>query len=203
MPDEKKKKTAKEKRNFFRIDDMIPVVVTPVNIDKGETEAFLKTVKSSRAFSLLDVSSTTVMDAVHMSADFYEDKKLYNMVAEIKTKLDFIINHLLLDKEGLLTAPRKNVNISAAGIKMTVDVPVSVNDIVEIKMLLPAYPPVAVFAYGEVKRVSHLDDRNSNVAIEYINMDDAVRDELVRYAMSFERELIRKRKESGSKKKYR
>jgi hypothetical protein len=203
MPDKKKKTASKENRNFFRIDDMIPVVVTPVNIDKGETEAFLRTVKSSKAFSLLDVSSTTVMDSGHMSADYYEDKKLYNMVAEIKTKLDFIINHLLLDKEGLLTAPKKNVNISAAGIKLVIDVHISVNDIVEIKMLLPVYPPVAVFAYGEVKRVSHIDDRNSDVAIEYINMDDAVRAELVRYAMSFERELIRKRKESGSKKKYR
>lgn len=202
MPDKKKKKAEKEKRNFFRIDDVIPIVVTAVNIDKGETEAFLKTVKSSRAFSLLDVSSSTVMDGGHMSADFYEDKKLYNMVAEIKTKLDFIINHLLLDKEGLLTAPKKHVNISAAGIKLAIDSPLSVNDIVEIKMLLPSYPPVAVFAYGEVKRAGVLDDGRFDIAVEYINMDDAVRGELVRYAMSFERELIRKRKESGSSKKH-
>ncbi|MDH4027460.1 MAG: PilZ domain-containing protein [Nitrospirota bacterium] len=203
MQDKNSKKTGAEKRDHFRIDEFIPVVVTPVNIDREETEAFLKTVKSSKSFSLLDVFSPKVMDSGHVSADFYDDRKLYNMVAEIRTKLDFVINHLLLDKEGLLSAPKKNVNLSAAGIKLIVDVPVNVNDIVEVKMLLPATPPVAVFAYGEIKRARPLDDGRTDIAIKYINMDDSVREEIIQYALSSQREIIRKKREAGTEKKYR
>ena len=203
MQDKNGKKTGAEKRDHFRIDEFIPVVVTPVNIDREETGVFLKTAKSSKSFSLLDVFSPKVMDSGHVSADFYDDRKLYNMVAEIRTKLDFVINHLLLDKEGLLSAPKKNVNLSAAGIKLIVDVPVNVNDIVEVKMILPATPPVAVFAYGEIKRARPLADGRTDIAIKYINMDDSVREEIIRYALSSQREIIRKKREARTEKKYR
>ncbi|MEN8262110.1 MAG: hypothetical protein ABFR82_01445 [Nitrospirota bacterium] len=41
------------------------------------------------------------------------------MISELKTKIDFIINHFMLEKEGLLTAEKKLVNISASGIRYT------------------------------------------------------------------------------------
>ena len=68
----------------------------------------------------------------------------------------------------------------------------------EIKLLLPTYPPVAVFAYGEVIRVSELNDGTYEVAIEYLNMGDSVRNEIIQYTLSHQRESIRKLKESGA-----
>ncbi len=183
-----------ERRNFFRIDDVITVVANPVNIEKGKVEEYLKTITSSKAFSLLDVSKPTEMDAGNVSSGFSDDKKLFSIVTEIKTKLDFIINHLLLEKEGFLSAEKKMVNISASGIRFTVNQPVNVKDIMEIKMLLPTYPPVAVFAYGEVKRVNPLDDETFEVALEYLNMGDPVRNEIIQYTLSQQRETIRKLK---------
>ena len=125
-----------------------------------------------------------------------EDTKLYSMMTEIKTKLDFIIHHFMLEKEGLLESEKKFVNISAAGIRFTVNSPVNVKDIMEIKLLLPTYPPVAVFAYGEVKRVKTLDENKFEVALEYINMGESVRNEIIQYTLSHQRETIRKFKES-------
>jgi c-di-GMP-binding flagellar brake protein YcgR len=66
----------------------------------------------------------------------------------------------------------------------------------EIKLLLPAYPPVVVFAYGEVKRVDALDENTYEVALEYINMGDSVRNEIIQYTLTHQRETIRKLKES-------
>jgi len=43
----------------------------------------------------------------------------------------------------------------------------------------PPWAQVAVFAYGEVKRVKALDDTKFEVAIEYINMGDSVRNEII------------------------
>ncbi len=194
MPNKEEKKKAAEKRSYFRVNDLISIVVTPLSFTKKEAREFLKTTKSSKAFSMMDTSAPTVMDADHVSIDYYEDKKLFNMVEEIKTKLDYVINYLMLDKEGLGNAEKKMVNISASGIRFTLNGPVAIDDIMEIKFLLPTYPPVAIFAYGVVRRADITEDDKYDVAIEYINMGEAVRDEIIEYTLTHQREMIRQQK---------
>jgi len=194
MSEKKEHKKMSEKRNYFRVNDLISILITPLNISKDEKAAFLKTAKSSKAFSMMDTSGLTVMDGDHVSVDYYEDKKLFHMVEEIKTKLDYVINYLMLDQEGLNDAKKKMVNISASGIMFSLDGPVSIDDVMEVKFLLPTYPPVAVFAYGEVKRIKPLDDNKFEVALEYINMGETVRDEIVQYTLTHQREQIRNKK---------
>jgi c-di-GMP-binding flagellar brake protein YcgR len=121
---------------------------------------------------------------------------MYDMIAEIKTKLDFIINHFILEKEGLLSEGKKSVNISASGIRFTVNTPVKEGDLMKIKLLLPTYPPVAVFAYGAVKRVTELDNGTYEISLEYLNMNDSVRKEIIQYTLSYQRETIKKFKET-------
>lgn len=187
-----------EQRGYFRVDDVISVIANPVEINKEKNDEFLKSLRSSKAFSLMDVQ----MEPEHIhedgSSEHDENSKLYAMVTEIKTKLDFIINHFILDREGMLSPEKKLVNISASGIRFTVNHPVCFKDVMEIKLLLPTYPPVAVCAYGEVKRVTALDDGKYEVALEYLNMEDSVRNEIIQYTMTHQRETIRKLRENGS-----
>ncbi|MBI4847518.1 MAG: PilZ domain-containing protein [Nitrospirae bacterium] len=180
---------AGEKRSYFRVDDVISVVANPV--DFGKETGF----SSSKAFSLHDTREKTEKDFKDSSAEFADSEKLYAMMQEINTRLDFIINHFILEKEGLLTPEKKSVNISASGIKFTINRPVKKGDILEIKLLLPTFPPVAVFAYGEVKRVEPLDDKTCEVALEYLNMSEPVRNEIIKYTFNCQREAIRKSRE--------
>ena len=196
MSKKEEQKKAAEKRSYFRVNDLVSIVVTPLDLSKKEAMEFLKTTKSSKAFSMMDTSAPTVMDADHISIDYYEDKKLFNMVEEIKIKLDYVINYLMLDKEGLGNAEKKMVNISASGIRFTLNGPVATDDIMEIKFLLPTYPPVAIFAYGVVRRADIMEDDKYDVAMEYINMGEAVRDEIIEYTLTHQREMIRQQKKS-------
>jgi hypothetical protein len=198
MSDEEKiKKNKEEHRSYFRVNDVISVVANPLNLDKESRDEFNSTVSSSKAYTLKDrdysSSQTTEMPAKQAGS---ENQRLYDMVTEINSKLDFIINHFMLDKEGLLSTDKKMVNISASGLKFNVSHPVKVDDIMEIKLLLPAYPPVVVFAYGKVTRAKKLDDGKYEVAIEYINMADDVRNELIQYTLSHQREELRRSRES-------
>jgi hypothetical protein len=195
---QEQKKEGEEKRSYFRVDDIISVVANPFKVDKEKVNEFVKTVTSSRAFSLIDKPTSSMEEREDIPSEFSESKRLYEMIAEIKTKLDFIINHFILDKEGLLTSEKKLVNISASGIRFTVEHPVQVGDIMELKLLLPTYPPVAVFAYGEVKRVKEMEDGKFEVALEYLNMEDSVRNEIIQYTLSHQRQMIRKMKESAN-----
>lgn len=197
MSDNRKEKAGgEEKRSYFRVDDVISVVANPVQTDSEKNAEFLKKVTSSKVFSLMEPFAVSEDRGEKCLPDDTGNSRLYGMMTEINTKLDFIINHFMLDKEGLLTAEKKLVNISASGIRFTVDHPVKINDVMDIKLLLPTYPPVAVLAYGEVKRVKELDDNQFEVSLEYLNMGDSVRNEIVQYTLDHQREIIRKLRES-------
>jgi len=191
-------KKAEERRSYFRVDDVISVVVNPVEIDKESREKFLKSATSSTAFSLMSQQRPPEISTEGDDPDIPSNQKLYDLIAEIKTKLDFIINHFMLEKEGLLSSEKKLVNISASGLRFSVGHAVKTGDVLEIKLLLPTYPPVAVFAYGEVKRVEALSDGKFEVAVEYLNMGEPVRNEIIQYTLSRQRETIRRLRESGA-----
>lgn len=188
-----------EKRSFFRVDDVISVVANPLPMGKEAGEEFRRSVTSSKAFSL-QVSGGELRDEHEEAApEAPGNAKLLRMMLELNTKLDFIINHLMLEKEGLLSSEKKLVSISASGIRFSVDHEMNVNDIMELKLLLPTYPPVAVFAYGEVKRVRKQDDGTYEIAMEYLNMGESVRNEIIQYTLSRQRETIRRTREEGSR----
>lgn len=197
MSEEKEKKKGDENREYFRVDDIIPVVAYPIHIDDAKNEELLRKITSSKAFTMMDPLIQTNEDesAITTRYDKAEKDKLYDMVSEIKAKLDYIISHFILNKEGLADPEKKLVNISASGIRFTVNNAVELGDIMEIKLLLPTYPPVAVFAHGQVKRVKKIDDNKYEVAIEYVNMSESVQNEIIQYTLSHQRESIRKIKE--------
>ncbi|RJQ46081.1 MAG: PilZ domain-containing protein [Nitrospiraceae bacterium] len=195
MPNDKRQEH--EKRDYFRVDDVIAVVANPVHLMNEKEREAMKSAVSSKAFSLFDTGESVEDSGTESYSEPPDSGKLYDMMNEIRAKLDFLINHLLLEKEGLVSTEKKHVNISASGIRFTVKHPVKEKDILEIKLLLPTYPPVAVFAYGEVKRVRALDDQTYDVAIEYLNMGESARNEIIQYTLNHQRETIRKMKESG------
>jgi len=187
-------KREQEKRSYFRVNDIISVVANPVNVKDREK---IKAAAGSHALSLFDINAAKETREEEIIPESPDSKRLYGMIKEIKTKLDFLINHFLLEKEGLTSTEKKPVNISASGIRFTVTDPVKEKDIIEIKLLLPTYPPVAIFAYGEVKRVKELDDQTYEIALEYLNMGESVRSEIIQYTMDHQRETIKRLRESG------
>lgn len=193
--DKGQRPAAKEKRSFFRVDDVISVVANPVPLGTMAREEFRRYAASSRTFSLQDVGKSLTGDDGGSSPEAPDNEALWKMMTELNAKLDFIINHLMLEKEGLLTSEKKPVSISASGLRFTVDYEVNVRDVMEIKLLLPTSPPVAVFAYGEVKRVRKQDDGHYEVALEYLNMGDSVRNQIIQYTLSHQRETIRRTRE--------
>ena len=193
----KNKNDDSEKRSFFRVNDIISVVANPVNLMSESDRQVIKNNASSQAFPLFEANDLPHSDEDTEIPDSPGDGKIYEMLQEMKAKLDFLINHLLVEKEGLLSTEKKMVNISASGVRFTVNHPVREKDVMEIKLLLPTYPPVAVFAYGEVIRARKMDDNTYEVALEYINMGETVKNKIIQYTLNHQRETIKKMKESG------
>ena len=170
-----------EKREYFRVEDIFPLITKKICNNS--------TYRKSRVFSGFsqDVASLDLPDeSIH--------PQLWKMLVDITTKLSLVLERLLLESEGLIKAENKEVNVSAAGIRYTTREKSEIGDVIEVKMLLPSYPPVGILTYGDVMRVLDLGNGEYEIALRFIDMDDEVRDELIQYTLKRQRELIRKQR---------
>lgn len=185
----------REKRCYFRIDDVLSVVANPATINHEQDEYFFKSFTCSRAFPIMDDPGSVEHHAEQQHDEIPESRKIYEMITELRAKLDFVINHFVLEKEGLLSVNKKSVNISASGIRFTIHAPVKEGNLMEIKLILPTFPALAVFAYGEVKRIHALENGHYEVSLEYLNMNESVRNKIIQYTLSYQRQTIKQYKD--------
>ncbi|VAX27377.1 hypothetical protein MNBD_NITROSPIRAE02-27 [hydrothermal vent metagenome] len=174
-----------ERRSFFRVDDAFPVKIKKVGKLSVRSPVFLSQPTDKKTAEIGSGS---------------QESGLVPLLQEINSKLDFLLDTLVLKDVGVLNEEARAVNISASGIRFEIDEEFEPGDVLELKMLLPSYPPVAVLSFGEVARVGVLERDGRRVydtAIGFVEMTDEVRDEIIRYTLRRQREIIRKRREDG------
>ncbi len=122
-----------------------------------------------------------------------EDPRLANWLQVINAKLDAVIRMLSIQQEGFLRIPFLRINIGGGGLKFTTREAYAVGDILEIKMMLSPYRPVAMYVCGEVTS-TRAQGGGSEVAVRFVLIDDDVRDEIVRFVFEKEREILREKR---------
>ena len=117
------------------------------------------------------------------------DQLLGEWLKILNAKLDSIVRLLKLQRDGYFGLTSKSVNISGGGLSFHSSKEISLGDIVEIKMMLTSQQSAMVI-YGEVTKMEKTQD-GYLVAVRYVNMDEMVRDEIIRIVFEREREIIR------------
>jgi hypothetical protein len=173
------KKVWGEKRSYFRVDDAFPV-----EAKRLKDNAPYKKSKIFRGYDVeipdIDLPDETI------------NPKLWQMLVDISAKLTMILDRLHFESEGFKKSEEKMVNLSASGIRFTMNENVAPGDRLELKMLLPTGPPVGIITYGNVVRVNEIGDEQYEVSLHFSDMDEEVREEIIRYAINRQREMIRK-----------
>ncbi len=172
------------KRSYFRVNDSFPLVLRR---REGGAQAV-----RSRLFSGcgmeprdLDLPDDTI------------NPRLWQMLVDISAKLSVVMERLNLQDAGLAGVESVPVNISASGIRVETDQPLALGDSVEIRMVLPLYPPVGVIAFGIVVRSDEAAAGRRKVAVQFTEMEDDVEDVIIQYALKRQREMIRQEKHLG------
>jgi c-di-GMP-binding flagellar brake protein YcgR len=111
----------------------------------------------------------------------------------LNLKLDTVIRLITLQREGFFGLPFKTVNISGGGVSFLLPQAVASGVILEIKLMLTRNQPVAMCIYGEVTKSVRRDDAHL-IAVRYVRMDAAIRDEIIRFVFEREREIIREKR---------
>jgi hypothetical protein len=111
----------------------------------------------------------------------------------LNSKLDTVIRLITLQHEGYFGLPFKAVSISGGGMSFSLPQAIPLGEILEIKILLNLLQPIALCIYGEVVNTEQRNDGHL-IAVQYIQMDNFIRDEIIRFVFEREREIIRERK---------
>ncbi|MCX8030430.1 MAG: PilZ domain-containing protein [Thermodesulfovibrionales bacterium] len=175
-----------EKREYFRVDDYIPILIRKIENDDR--------CRKSKIFSGFGIK---VQD--ELVPDESINPVLWKMLVDIQTKLGLILEMMNPDSQSLLKAESKHVNISAAGICLILDEELGLGDLVEIKMSLPNYPPTGILTYGRVVRSLKIGHGQYKTALAFHNIEDDIRDEIIQYTLKRQRDIMNKQRQKGSK----
>ncbi len=122
-----------------------------------------------------------------------EDHMYGEWLKLINAKLDEVIRMLTLQREGFSMLPFKNINISGNGMSFLSPTPIEKGTILEAKVVLTILNVFALILYGEVVTVEPVED-GCIIGFRFINMDDIIRNEVVRFVFEREREMIREKR---------
>ncbi len=118
------------------------------------------------------------------------DAHLSVWLKTINAKLDAVMRMIAIYQGGFEALPSKPMTISANGMDFLSDTDVTIGAIMEVKIILFSLPPVAVQLYGEVLSSSKSENQH-RIAVKFLNMDDHIRNEIVRFVFEKEREILR------------
>jgi len=139
-------------------------------------------------------SENMVAEHRHIPCRGDSDPVLEEWLQILNSKLDTIIHLMQVQQEGIFGFPYKTVNISGGGMSLPVKEAIPIGETLEIKVMLPFQQPVVLIIYGRVIKYEIIDGKHF-VAVHYTNMDDFMRDIIVRFVFERERELIRETRE--------
>ncbi|BCB96093.1 pilus assembly protein PilZ [Dissulfurispira thermophila] len=166
-------------REFSRVDAYVPFAVRLVPPEERPN------IKSK-------ISGEAVLAEFQTLTDV-EDKVLSDWLKMLNAKLDSIISMLTFQREGFGSLPFEQINISGGGLSFSSKDRYKIGDVLEIKMLIPMMPPVALYIYGEVVKVE--PQANSCVTgVKFIAMDEDIRDEIVKFVFRRQREMLREKR---------
>ncbi len=166
-------------REFSRVDAKIPLDVRLVSDEE------LPIVKSK-------VAADTTISYLSPPPD-HEDRLLSEWLKMLNDKLDSILMLLTFHREGFSTLPYRSVNISGGGMSFMWNQGFPKGSIIELKMLLPMFPPVAMYVYGELVS-SEQKGAEFALAVKFVNIEEDIRDEIVRFVFKKQREALREKR---------
>lgn len=187
-----------EKREFFRIEDHLSIKWR--FISQEEFKELENTVRFSSAKAADELKEVQLFKENRIREQ-KENEQLFSYLQIIDKKLDMILDYLSesMDNKGHYITRYLKVDISGSGISFVSDVEMKMDDYIELKIILPAYPHLKITALCRVAR-SQLRRKDNKelweIALNYLVINDKDRDLLINYIFMKEREILRYKYES-------
>ncbi|MBI5327160.1 MAG: PilZ domain-containing protein [Deltaproteobacteria bacterium] len=115
----------------------------------------------------------------------------------MEQKLDFIVKYIAHEYHADITPfeqKKREVNISASGLRFRCTEEFKEGDILKINIDLPCYPYMLLSIVGEVVRAGRFEEAGSiyyNVAVKFADLDDEKRSDIIKYLFEVQRKSLK------------
>ncbi|MBI5587748.1 MAG: PilZ domain-containing protein [Deltaproteobacteria bacterium] len=121
-----------------------------------------------------------------------ENPKLYEILFDINQKLNLLITHLA-SQTGFSMPEAREVNLSGGGLRFNCSEEFRAGDKLILKTFLPIYAHV-IKIKCEVIRAIPRNEGGYEVAVKYVDMDETMRDKIIKYIFAKQRQMLRSEK---------
>jgi hypothetical protein len=176
---EQDSKNIQNQREFSRVEAFIPLEFRLID-------------SQERQYIRSHVSGETIL-AEFKSLPDHENQLIAEWLQMINAKLNSIIRMMTIQHEGFNSMPIRKINISGGGMSFSTGQSFQPGEVLELKAMLTMQRPLALFLYGEVVDVSKLN-LDYDTSVQFIAIDDFIRDEVIRFVFEREREILREKR---------
>jgi len=120
------------------------------------------------------------------------DERLCQWLNMLNTKLDYLISLTVPEQEGFISMKFEPLNISASGMALVTREPVDEGDILEIRIVLQAYPAKILQLYGEIVRCQPAPGKTKRhtIGLKFLSMTEDVKNEILKFDFKKHRERL-------------
>jgi len=122
------------------------------------------------------------------------DPALGEWLKAIMGKLDSLLHLFALDREGFSALPLQSINISGSGMSFVAPHPIPPGSRVEAQMVLTSGLMTPLYLVGEVV-ASEPQGNGYRIGMRFVNLDESIRNEIIRFVFIREREILRGKRE--------
>jgi c-di-GMP-binding flagellar brake protein YcgR len=174
-------KSYRSLREYARVSAFLPVRIRPVLEEERE---------SLRSRIVVESALTE-----HPELPEIEDEVLADCLQILNSKLDSIIRLLAFPSGSHRELDFAKVNISAGGLSTSSSECCALDDLVEIRLMLPTAPLMILYVYGKVVKCDAAPEK-FQLCIEFTEIDDDIREQIEKYVFHKQREILRKKRSS-------
>lgn len=192
-----------EKRNFFRIDDIAILQYKPVNEETVRAQQLGTAAKHVDRLTLkarFDSMSRECQPMLKMIAK--SNGRIADYLEIIDQKINMLSECVLEDELSEMNVEPQHINIGAGGLSFSTAAPIMTGAMLELRMvLLPEN--TGIFSYVRVVMCSKLEEATEDchqyrVALEFINMEDDVRDLITKHVLCKEQRMLTSEHSAGT-----
>lgn len=184
-----------ERRRYFRIDDEVGLLTTPV---PTQDEARIMAGFDDEKAPLSLINELRSVRDMHLPQRRSLEYKFPTVAAYVRM-LESQIDMLALaieDDEGFVAAPNSRVNLSAQGVSFDDGEPLEIGSLVEVKLTL--FPDlIRIRTLARVVRCE-ADPSCKSTALDFTHLRDADREAIIRHVHLLQRLRLREHNEAES-----
>jgi Tfp pilus assembly protein PilZ len=182
---------ANNRRQDFRVDDIIPMSDTPLSTEEFEVRKNHVGIRSRQGSMLRDMVGSDIFSN-DLRGKLNSD--MANAMEALDAKLNYLIGVNMLNDASRSNLQERAVNFSTTGASFVSDERYRQGDPIFMTMMLPAFPPTVLELLGEVVWARKTPDGRPFIGARFIFRCDEEEDTLAKYVFKRHREMIRVKK---------